>query len=134
MGNLRWEVPQRHLKHNDRIRFLTKPVYDVLPTPANKNKWFKTEEKCLLCGMEGTLNHILSGCGVALSQGRYKWRHDKVLKELASAVQSKINQNKDKPENKKTHIQFVKQGQKGHKSEEEYYNYLSAAKDWRLTV
>ena len=69
-----------------------------------------------------------------MAQGRYKWRHDKVLKELASTVQSKINQNKDKPENKKTHIQFVKQGQKGQKSEEEYYNYLSAAKDWRLTV
>ena len=141
-ANLRWEVPQRQLKHNDiiratddRIRFLIKSVYDVLPTPANKNKWFKTEEKCLLCGKEGTLAHILSGCGVALSQGRYKWRHDKVLKELASTVQAKINQNKDKPENKKTHIQFVKQGQKGQKTEEEeYYNYLSAANDWRLTV
>ena len=93
-ANLRWEVPQRQIKHNDiirssedRLKFLVKSVYDVLPTPANKNKWFKKEEKCLLCGKEGTLAHILSGCSVALSQGRYKWRHDKVLKELASSVQ-----------------------------------------------
>ena len=35
----------------------------------------------------------------------------------------------------KTQIQFVKEGQKGQKTEEqENYNYLSAAKDWRLTV
>ena len=141
-ANLRWEVPQRQLKHNDIIRssddklkFLIKSVYDVLPTPANKNRWFKTDEKCLLCGKEGTLTHILSGCSVALSQGRYKWRHDKVLRELASSVQTKLLENKDKVECKKTRIQFVKEGEKGQKNcQEENYNYLSAAKDWTLTV
>ena len=74
-------------------------------------------------------------CRVALSQGRYKWRHNKVLKEIASTVQARISINKDKIESKKTQIQFVKEGQKGQKTEEkENYNYLSAAKDWRLTV
>ena len=44
-------------------------------------------------------------------------------------------ENKDKVECKKTQIQFVKEGQKGQKnSQEENYNYLSAAKDWILTV
>ena len=107
-ANLRWEVPQRRLNHNDIIRssdeklkFLIKSVYDVLPTPANKSKWFKTEEKCLLCGKEGTLAHILSGCSVALSQGRYKWRHDRVLKEIASTVQAKVVDNKDKVDTKR---------------------------------
>ena len=141
-ANLRWEVPQRQLKHHDivktsddRLKFLIKSVYDVLPTPANKNRWYKSEEKCLLCGNEGTLAHILSGCRVALSQGRYKWRHNKVLKEIASTIQARISINKDKVESKKTQIQFVKEGQKGQKTEEkENYNYLSAAKDWRLTV
>ena len=84
---------------------------------------------------DGTLAHILSGCRVALSQGRYKWRHNKVLKEIASTIQARISINKDKVESKKTQIQFVKEGQKGQKTEEkENYNYLSAAKDWRLTV
>ena len=142
-ANLRWEVPQRQLKHNDmiksseeRLRFLVKSVYDVLPTPANKNKWFKTEEKCLLCGKEGTLNHILSGCKVALCQGRYKWRHDKVLKELANSIQEKVVENVSKPENKRTRIQFVKEGEKRktETKEEEYHTYLSSAKDWKLTV
>ena len=142
-ANLRWEVPQRQLKHNDmirsseeRLRFLVKSVYDVLPTPANKNKWFKTEEKCLLCGMEGTLNHILSGCKVALCQGRYKWRHDKVLKELASSVQEKVVENVSKPDNKRTRIQFVREGEKKktETKEEEHHTYLSSAKDWKITV
>ena len=142
-ANLRWEVPQRQLKHSDiikasddQIKFLVKSVYDLLPTPANKNRWYKQEEKCVLCGGEGTLTHILSGCKVALSQGRYKWRHDKVLKELVSAVQTKVTENCNKVENRKTRIQFVKEGQKVDKTvkEEENFSYLTAAKDWKVTV
>ena len=92
----RWEVPERSLSHNDLIKtpeaafkFLVKSVYDLLPTPANKNTWFGTEEKCTLCGKEATLNHILTGCQVALAQGRYKWRHDQVLKTLTNLVEEK---------------------------------------------
>ena len=48
-----------------RLKFLTKAVYDILPTPSNKNKWFKTNEKCTMCGEEGTFNHILAGCQVS---------------------------------------------------------------------
>ena len=141
-ANLRWEVPQKQIKHNDiirsseeRLRFLVKSVYDMLPTPANKNRWFKTEEKCLLCGKEGTLVHILSGCSVALSQGRYKWRHDKVLKELASSVQGKIVENTKKTENRRTRIQFVREGENSQRNAvEEHYTYLSNVKDWKMTV
>ena len=49
--------------------------------------------KYLLCNEEGTLNHILSGCKVALSQGRYKWRHDEVLKNIASCNDEKLVEN-----------------------------------------
>ena len=76
--HLRWEVPQRRVKPDDllkmpdeRLKFIIKAVYDLLPTPANKNLWYGGEERCQLCGQEGTLSHILSGCRVALSQGRY---------------------------------------------------------------
>ena len=60
----------------------------MLPTPANKNRRFKGEEKCKICGGEGTLNHTLAGCKASLAQGRYKWRHDK---ELGHLVNGKID-------------------------------------------
>ena len=114
---------------------MVRAVYDLLPTPANKNRWFDTNEKCLLCGGEGTLNHLLTGCKVALSQGRYKWRHDKVLKEIASCIETRLIENANKAESKRNLIQFVKEGEKGQgKTKEEYDNYLSAAKDWKMTV
>ena len=43
----RWEVPERKLTHREIIqssetslKFLVKSVYDLLPTPSNKNRWF----------------------------------------------------------------------------------------------
>ncbi|KAI8514632.1 hypothetical protein Bbelb_072230 [Branchiostoma belcheri] len=71
-----------------RTQFLVKAVYDLLPTPVNKKRWgMQEEESCGLCGKRGTLSHILSGCKVALSQGRYRWRHDRVLRVLAAVVE-----------------------------------------------
>ena len=143
-ANLRWEVPQRQLKHNsiikssdDSLKFLIKAVFDLLPTPANKNRWFDTAEKCLLCNEEGTLNHILSGCKVALSQGRYKWRHDKVLKQIASYIDEKLVENANKAEARKGMIQFVREVERRNKHLVEdciSYGYLSSAKDWRMTL
>ena len=115
-SHLKWEAPQRRLKQSDlitmpdeRLKFLIKSVYDLLPTPANKSKWFNSEETCLLCGENGTLNHILAGCKVSLSQGRYKWVHGRVLKELASSIQTKLLENLKKPSNQtRTNLSFVK--------------------------
>ena len=139
--NLKWEVPQRYLKDKDVMKmpeaslsFLIKAVYNLLPTPANRNKWFGSEERCLLCGQEGTLNHLLSGCKVALSQGRYKWRHDKVLKELSYHLQQRMTENLKSPEATSRKIQFVKEGEKGEKQERSTGNYLSSAKDWKMAV
>ena len=33
----RWQVPEYRLSHRDIIN----TVYDLLPTPANKSKWFR---------------------------------------------------------------------------------------------
>ena len=51
-------------------------------------------------------------------------------------MQAKVVENTNKSENKKTRIQFVKEGEKRLREtdEEEHYTYLSAAKDWKLTV
>ena len=89
-GHLKWEVPERKISSRDlvnmsedRLKFLVKAVYDLLPTPQNKRVWFGEEGVCKQCGENGTLTHILSGCKVALGEGKYKWRHDKVLRQMA---------------------------------------------------
>ena len=139
----KWEVPERKISHREmlftaesKLQFLVKSVYDLLPTPANKNTWFGTKEHmCPLCGGNGTLNHVLAGCKVALKQGRYTWRHNEVLKEIARCVEEKVQeQNRISEIKKPTWINFVKAGTKGEKVQRETETYLSSANDWSLQV
>ena len=137
-----WEVPQKILRDRDiltlpesRLTFLMKSVYDLLPTPANKNRWFKTDEfNCKLCGESGSLNHILTGCKIALSQGRYTWRHNKVLEELSGWIDKKRITNNQLPLRKKSWIKFVKGGSRvmTDKLRQPTECYLSTARDWKL--
>ena len=141
-----WEVPERKLSSRDIIntseaalKFLVRSVYELLPTPSNKNTWFRTEEfKCDLCQGEGTLNHIFSGCPVALAQGRYRWRHDKVLREIAKHVEKRRVEAKKPVFEKPRHIQFVKEGHRRWVDREQEKpakrSYLSEATDWELRV
>ena len=141
-AQLRWEVPQKRVRHQDlisttdaQLSFLIKAVYDLLPTPANKSRWYKKDEKCALCGEDATLHHILSACKVALAQGRYKWRHDKVLREITTAIRKRVAENITAKDSKKS-TTFVKEGQKVDKSQTEQgtTNYLSSTKDWKVMV
>ena len=70
------------------VGFVVKAVYGTLMTPALVSNWLEEEDgKCKLCDdTPGTIKHILSGCRVALAQGRYRWRHDKVLKQISEQV------------------------------------------------
>ena len=141
-ASTRWEVPEKRLSHEDiirtpesRLRFLIKSVYDLLPTPANKNRWFKGEEKCKICGGEGTLNHILAGCKASLAQGRYKWRHDKVLGELGHLVKGKIDNNRTEIRKEKQFIGFVKEGEKVDRTGKKVNSsILDKAKDWNMQI
>ena len=84
-----------------------------MPTPANKNTWYKTEEnRCTLCGGNATLNHILSSCKQALAQGRYTWRHNNVLRELANVVETARRQANAKKKTERVWINFTKEGTK----------------------
>ena len=80
-------VPWKDLWVTDqgKLSFLLRAVADLLPTPQNLKIWGKEGSSiCMQCGAEFcTLNHILTGCSKALAEGRYKWRHDKVLREVA---------------------------------------------------
>ena len=139
----RWEVPAKQLSHKDilensatSLKFLVKAVYDLLPTPANKNAWFGSEEKCLLCGEESNLNHVLASCKVALSQGRYRWRHDQVLREIAKLTEQRVINCQSHPQTQQKRINFVKSGNKSKAapSKTSPVSYFDGAKDWNLQV
>lgn len=52
-----------------------------------KKLGFTQSAACELCShVQCTLHHIISSCPVALASGRYTWRHDSVLKKLASVL------------------------------------------------
>lgn len=42
-----------------------------------------------LCSVPASLEHILVGCKASLSQGRYTWRHNDILKCLAAELENK---------------------------------------------
>ena len=88
------ETYQRSLSWNDiwhmaplRISYLIRSTYDLLPSNANLTRWGKRDDPtCPLCQGRQTTEHVLSSCKVALAQGRYTWRHNKVLQELANII------------------------------------------------
>ncbi|XP_052224708.1 uncharacterized protein LOC127840340 [Dreissena polymorpha] len=98
-----WNTADRKLTWGDiwkyepfRFFFLLRSVYDLLPSPANLCRWGLTAEpKCSLCDRVGTLEHVLSSCSTALTQGRYRWRHDLVLRELADWLEKERKKEHD---------------------------------------
>ena len=118
-----------------RLGFLVKSVYDLLPTPENRNRWFSTDDGCQLCGGIGSMAHILSGCPTALGQGRYRWRHDQVLKEIAHHVEGRRKEGNKNPATRSTQIDFIKPGEKSRKRvKKEAGSYLDGATDWNMQV
>ncbi len=78
-----WKIPQA------RLSFLIRSTYETLPCPRNLHLWFGAEETCPLCNTSNaSLQHILSGCKTALAQGRYRWRHNLVLRKLAEVAEA----------------------------------------------
>ena len=63
---------------DNKLSFLLKSIYNVLPTPTNLCIWGMIEEPvCTLCRGQANLEHILLACKTALADRRYTWRHDK---------------------------------------------------------
>ena len=71
-----------------QLSFLLRAGSDTLPTLLNLLRWrLRPDAKCPLCDNPWpTVQHILNGCPVSLSQGRYTWRHDRALKILANGL------------------------------------------------
>ena len=124
------------------VGFLLRAVYGTLVTPSLAVKWDEAEDgMCRLCATEvGTVQHILSGCKVALEQGRYTWRHDKVLIQIQNQVayhlDNRVNNPKRPVSTQKRDIPFVRAGAKGKEMPNRQYRsgmgILTEARDWVL--
>ena len=74
-----------------RLSFIIRSTYDLLPSKANLVKWGKEEDpSCPLCQKRQSMEHVLSSCKVALADGRYTWRHNRVLEEVALSIFSNL--------------------------------------------
>ena len=98
--------------------------------------WGLTEEaKCHLCQEVGTLEHILSSCKVALQQGRYRWRHEQVLRTVAHTLEIE-RKNDRKQQSSGRFISFVRGGEqpKTTSDRRETAGIFGGANDWTLMV
>ncbi|KAJ8397342.1 hypothetical protein AAFF_G00438910 [Aldrovandia affinis] len=124
-----WKLPQA------RLSFLIRATYDTLPSPQNLHQWLGTEQSCDLCGtINASLQHILSGCKTALTQGRLTWRHDQVLRKLAEVLE-KCGQeaNSQRPSGSQQRIHFLRQGEPTqHKRPPS--NLLTSGAEWKMKV
>ena len=141
--SLDWEVQKRVLKDADmrttpaaQLQFSIKAIYDLLPTPQNKNLWYRTDVHCChLCGEKGTLNHIMTGCKIALAQGRYTWRHNNVLRILGEYVDSKRKEINSLPWKKRSWIKFQKSGDQSKPAKPVMQDsFLGGARDWKIQI
>ena len=76
------------------ISFQLKAVTNTLPSQDNLKRWNITnvDQNCVLCGkVNPTLRHVLTGCPVSLTQGRFTWRHDSVLKRIVIFLESALS-------------------------------------------
>ena len=64
-------------------------MYNQFSSKNNLFKWKKeSDPPSPLCNDKPqTLEHVLSSCKTALGNGRYTWRHDKVLEELVKFIE-----------------------------------------------
>ena len=141
---LNWDgVTERPITWNDlwkksdyAIKFMICSVYDLLPTPANLELWGKRQESaCILCGRRASLEHILSSCNTALVQGRYRWRHDQVLRTMAMKLD---HHRRNAVPSSKSHnfINFVKSAErpKNRGKPPGAEGLLAATQDWKMEV
>lgn len=113
-----------------RLSFLLRVTYDTLPCPRNLHQ----EESCPLCSALNTsLHHLMSGCKSALTQGRYRWRHDQVLTKLAEVLESCRQDANNQPQARQLPVKFVRPGEgRGGTRRRGPRSVLSQARDWRM--
>ncbi|XP_052256524.1 uncharacterized protein LOC127861838 [Dreissena polymorpha] len=136
-----WETADGKLTWGDiwkyepfRFSFLLRSIYDLLPSPANLCRWGLTEDpKCSLCDRVGTLEHVLSSFTTALTQGRYRCRHDLVLRELADWLEKERKKERGNYP-RHGHIAFVKSGEAMKTNKPTKASIPDGTRDWKMEV
>ena len=71
----------------NNYNFVNRYLNNSLLTLKNMLLWGTSNSmSCLDCGSSQTLLYVMSGCEKHLHQGRYTWRHNSVLRALASLL------------------------------------------------
>ena len=108
------EALQRSITWNDiwkmaplKLSFLIRSTYDRRPSKSNLVKWKKeSDPTCPLSNEKPqTLEHVLSSCKTALANGRYPWRHNRVLDKLVRIIRNLMM-----PESNKSTQKFITRG------------------------
>ena len=96
------------------ISFCLGATFDTLPSPSNLKCWrLITESSCFLYGKRiCTSAHILGTCKISLHQGRFGFRHDKVLCGLVVKLKNFISSYKPNKSSDINFINFVREGKK----------------------
>ncbi len=126
-----WKLPQAQLI------FLIMAIDDTLPSPKNLHQWLGIEKSCDLCGtINASLQQVLSGCKTALTQGRFRWRHDQVLKKLAEVLEkSRQEANNQSPLESRCRIYFLRQAEPAmHTSKRPPAKLLTPGAVWKTEV
>jgi hypothetical protein len=118
------------------LKFYANALQCTLPDPSNLRRWgLSDNDRCGLCSVgPASALHVLTGCPVALKEGRYTWRHDQVLGLLREAVSFSIARSKRNESKKSPQILFVKPGEKWKKSQAQHHEstIFGKSKDWQI--
>ena len=117
----RWEnIIQRDMSFSRLLRsspqmlsFTLGVTFETIASPTNLKRWgLSDDESCCLCDAKRcTLSHVLSACKTSLTGGRYRFRHDLVLKAICHSIQSFINLSRKYPKPIPPEgVPFVKEG------------------------
>ena len=121
------------------LRFSVGATFNTLASESNKRRWGLVENAiCPLCEDEAVvcnIKHVLSGCKYSLANGRYRFRHDQVLKAIAHGLLEYLQTGKKKKVREK--INFVREGEQSTRKVRTSYDrvgVLDSASDWTLLV
>ena len=117
--------------------FVLGATFDTLPSPTNLKRWhITTEADCPLCSIKiCTTAHVLSGCKIALSQGRYTFRHDSILRVLHNTFSKFLSSMSPVKACPSLSSFFVKQGKRFYSSKKKpHIGILHESSDWKLSV
>ena len=80
------------------------------------------------------MQYALSSCQTALAQGRYRWRHDTVLRELADILEWERRKKRNTKKKACPAINFIKEGQTGRKTKVPTTSIIDESDCWEMKV